>query len=90
MVCLLIGEFAQILYDDGDKENIILAKELVKLYVSQEEMSARDIKSSYLVEGRKKPDYQEMAALSASLEDIQGEFGHGELVWAKIKGVYSG
>lgn len=75
-----------ILYDDGDKENIVLAKELVKLYVSQEEMLARDMKSSYLVEGRKKPDYQEMAALSASLEDIQGEFGHGELVWAKIKG----
>lgn len=74
-----------VIYDDGDEEDINLPKERIKFNILQEEMEARNIKPGCVSEARKKLDYQEMAAL-AGLEDIQGEFGHGELVWAKIKG----
>ena len=78
---------AQIDYEDGEHEELILAKEVVKLYLTQEEMAQRNLQSNDGIEESKNRDYQEMTALATVLEDYQEEFGHGELVWAKLKGI---
>lgn len=73
-------------YDDGDKEDLILAKELIKFYLSDDDIIARKLVLQGEMDERKRLDFQEMAALATVFEDFQEEFRHGELVWAKIKG----
>ncbi|KAI5057949.1 hypothetical protein GOP47_0027964 [Adiantum capillus-veneris] len=75
-----------VFYDDGDKEDLILSKERVRLYLSENEMRQRKMPSNSGAEDRKRSEFQEMAVLASVFEDFQEEFRHGELVWAKIKG----
>ena len=77
----------QVDYEDGEHEELILAKELVRLHLTQEEMAGRNLLSSGETEESKNREYQEMTALATVFEDYQEEFGHGEIVWAKIKGI---
>ncbi|KAH7331283.1 hypothetical protein KP509_20G024500 [Ceratopteris richardii] len=73
-------------YEDGDQEDLILTKEIIKFYLSDDEMTLRKFTSNGCVSDWKNSDFQEMAALATVFEDFQEEYRHGELVWAKIKG----
>lgn len=42
---------------------------------------------SSLMDQRKKLDADELAILAAGLEGCHGELSHGDLVWAKVKGM---
>ncbi|KAL2612135.1 hypothetical protein R1flu_023827 [Riccia fluitans] len=75
-------------YEDEEREWVLLGKERVKLYVSAEESKALEIsfgEGSHLGE-TKRPNADELAVLAAGMEDYGGEFSHGDLVWAKVKG----
>jgi hypothetical protein len=75
-------------YKDNEREWLILAKERVKLKVTPEELV--EIKSSIEEHPSrqimKKPDLDGFAALAAGVDDHEGQLGHGDLVWAKVKG----
>jgi hypothetical protein len=77
---------AQVDYEDGENEELILAKELVRFHLTQEEMVQRNLQFNGGAEDSKNREFQEMTALATVLEHYQEEFGHGELVWAKLKG----
>ncbi|KAL3683187.1 hypothetical protein R1sor_001209 [Riccia sorocarpa] len=75
-------------YEDEEREWVLLGKERVKLYVSAEESKVLEIsfgEGSHLGEA-KKPNADELAVLAAGMEDGGGDFSHGDLVWAKVKG----
>lgn len=75
-------------YLDGEDEWLCLREEKMKLFISRGEMQDLKLKDSEeeLISEMKKADYDEMAALAATLYDYQGEPGHGDLIWAKITG----
>lgn len=70
-------------YQDDEMEMVFISKERVKLKLSPEEWV--DLETSTCEQSRK-PDPDELAALAAGVEDHQGQLGHGDLVWAKVKG----
>ncbi|KAI4369781.1 hypothetical protein MLD38_018186 [Melastoma candidum] len=74
-----------VMYDDGDKEDLVLVNERVKFYVSHEEVKQLNLK--YDVKGLDADlyDYDEMVALAASLDDCR-ELEPGDIVWAKLTG----
>ena len=67
-------------YKDNEMEIVLLSKERLKLKLSHEEWVELEISN-----GLKGPDPLELVALATAVED-EGLFGHGELVWAKVKG----
>lgn len=75
----------QVMYDDGDKEDLVFVNERVKFYVSHEEVKQLNLK--YGVKGLDTDlyDYDEMVALAASLDDCR-ELEPGDIVWAKLTG----
>lgn len=74
----------QVHYDDGDNEDLNLSKELIKLHLSDAEMTTQNLVE---ISELKKLDFHELAALATVFEDFEEDFCHGELVWAKIKGI---
>eukprot|EP01018_Ginkgo_biloba_P036076 Gb_04715 [translate_table: standard] len=77
-------------YADGEEEWLLLTEEKIKLFLSREEMIDLNLedRDQAMISEMKKSDYDEMAALAASLDDYQGEPGHGDLIWAKITGAH--
>lgn len=75
-------------YSDHEEEYLCLREERLKLFISRGEMQKLKLKDSEeeMISEMKKTDYDEMAALAATLYDYQGEPGHGDLIWAKITG----
>lgn len=73
-------------YQDDEKEMVILSKERVKLKLTPEEWIQLETSTVEHIIEQKKPDPDELAALAAGVEDHQGKLGHGDLVWAKVKG----
>lgn len=76
-------------YIDGQNEWLLLVEEKLKLFVSGEEMQKLHLKNKEQMrinEMMNNLDYDEMAALAATMDDYQGEPGHGDLIWAKITG----
>lgn len=76
-----------IIYQDSEREWAILAKERVKLKISAAEKLRLSLEpEEHTVEGKKRPDPDELAALAVTMEDYQEEPSSGDLVWAKVKG----
>ncbi|KAF5946840.1 hypothetical protein HYC85_017068 [Camellia sinensis] len=73
-----------VLYEDGDKENIILSNETVKFYVSHDELEQLNLSCNIKTSDRD-IDFNEMVMLAASFNDCH-ELGPGDIVWAKITG----
>ncbi|KAF8108700.1 hypothetical protein N665_0104s0026 [Sinapis alba] len=72
-------------YEDGSSEDLVLDREMIKFFVSREEMEMLHLKictNDVTVGGR---DYDEMVVLAANFEDSQ-DFGPGDIVWAKLSG----
>lgn len=72
-------------YEDGDKEDIALANEKIKFYLSPNEMQQMNLKYSIKSMDSDACDYEEMVVLAASLDDCQ-EPEPGDIVWAKLTG----
>jgi hypothetical protein len=70
-------------YDDGEAEDLTLADERVKFFVSSEEMKCLNLKLG--ISNLDKKGYDELLALAVSFHDYQG-LDPGDLVWAKITG----
>ncbi|XP_073137741.1 histone-lysine N-methyltransferase ATX2-like isoform X2 [Henckelia pumila] len=72
-------------YEDDEEENLILANERVKFYVSHEGM--RSLKLRFLENSSETDaiDVNEMMVLAASLDDCQ-EVDCGDIIWAKLTG----
>ncbi|KAL7209322.1 hypothetical protein ACSBR1_030952 [Camellia fascicularis] len=73
-----------VLYEDGDKENIILSNETVKFYISHDELEQLNLSCNIKTSDRD-IDFNEMVMLAASFNDCH-ELGPGDIVWAKITG----
>ncbi|KAH9317974.1 hypothetical protein KI387_019743, partial [Taxus chinensis] len=76
-------------YIDGQEEWLFLTEEKLKLFLSGKEMCKLHLKGKeqmLINEMMNNVNYDEMAALAATLDDYQGEPGHGDLIWAKITG----
>lgn len=75
----------QVKYEDGDNEDIVLANEKIKFYLSPNEMRLLNLKYSIKSMDSDACDYEEMVVLAASLDDCQ-EPEPGDIVWAKLTG----
>ncbi|KAL1210181.1 histone H3-lysine(4) N-trimethyltransferase ATX1 [Cardamine amara subsp. amara] len=72
-------------YGDGFEEDVVLECEMIRFWVSREEMELLHLKlctNDVTVGGR---DYDEMVVLAATLEGCQ-DFEPGDIVWAKLAG----
>ncbi|KAL2485415.1 Histone-lysine N-methyltransferase ATX2 [Abeliophyllum distichum] len=72
-------------YEDEDEENLILAKERIKFYVSLEEMQSLQLKCSDKSLEADGVDVNEMVALAASLDECQ-DLEPRDIIWAKLTG----
>ncbi|CAF2286891.1 unnamed protein product [Brassica rapa] len=72
-------------YEDGSSEDLVLYREMIKFFVSREEMELLHLKicTNDVTVGVR--DYEEMVVLAANLEDSQ-DFGPGDIIWAKLSG----
>ncbi|KAJ0259951.1 PWWP domain-containing protein [Hirschfeldia incana] len=72
-------------YEDGSSEDLVLDREMIKFFVSREELEMLHLKicTNDVTVGVR--DYDEMVVLAANLEDSQ-DFGPGDIVWAKLSG----
>ncbi|WZY90153.1 hypothetical protein YC2023_046888 [Brassica napus] len=72
-------------YEDGSSEDLVLDREMIKFFVSREEMELLHLKicTNDVTVGVR--DYEEMVVLAANLEDSQ-DFGPGDIIWAKLSG----
>uniref|UniRef100_M4DYX4 Histone-lysine N-methyltransferase n=1 Tax=Brassica campestris TaxID=3711 RepID=M4DYX4_BRACM len=72
-------------YEDGSSEDLFLDREMIKFFVSREEMELLHLKicTNDVTVGVR--DYEEMVVLAANLEDSQ-DFGPGDIIWAKLSG----
>lgn len=70
-------------YDDGEAEDLTLADERIKFFISSDEMKCLNLKFGISNLGKK--GYDELIALAVSFHDYQG-LDPGDLVWAKITG----
>lgn len=73
-----VENIAQVKYGDGDGEKLILHREMIKFYISREEMELLNLKFGT-------NDYNEMVALAASFEGCQ-DFEPRDIIWAKLTG----
>ncbi|CAH2038811.1 unnamed protein product [Thlaspi arvense] len=72
-------------YGDGDGEELALRREMIKYFVSREEMELLNLKfgtNDVAVGGQ---DYDEMVVLAASFEGCQ-DFEPRDIIWAKLTG----
>ncbi|ONM53873.1 Histone-lysine N-methyltransferase ATX2 [Zea mays] len=70
-------------YDDGEAEDLSLADERIKFFISSEEMKSLNLKLG--ISNQDKKGHDELLALAVSFHDYQG-LDPGDLVWAKITG----
>ncbi|KAF3577251.1 hypothetical protein DY000_02034964 [Brassica cretica] len=72
-------------YEDGSSEDLLLDREMIKFFVSREEMELSHLKicTNDVTVGVR--DYDEMVVLAANLEDSQ-DFAPGDIIWAKLSG----
>ncbi|KAG5401813.1 hypothetical protein IGI04_016420 [Brassica rapa subsp. trilocularis] len=72
-------------YEDGSSEDLVLDREMIKFFVSREEMELLHLKicTNDVTVGVR--DYEEMVVLAANLEDSQ-DFAPGDIIWAKLSG----
>ncbi|KAL0897204.1 hypothetical protein Bca101_081165 [Brassica carinata] len=72
-------------YEDGSSEDLFLDREMIRFFVSREELEMLHLKicTNDVTVGVR--DYDEMVVLAANLEDSQ-DFGPGDIVWAKLSG----
>ncbi|KAM0907328.1 hypothetical protein ACQ4PT_016201 [Festuca glaucescens] len=70
-------------YDDDEAEDLTLADERMKFFISSEEMKCLNLK--FGISNLDKKGYDELLALAVSFHDYQG-LDPGDLVWAKITG----
>ncbi|KAL0670956.1 hypothetical protein Bca4012_033660 [Brassica carinata] len=80
---MLLG--IQVKYEDGSSEDLLLDREMIKFFVSREEMELSHLKicTNDVTVGVR--DYDEMVVLAANLEDSQ-DFAPGDIIWAKLSG----
>ncbi|CAA7026483.1 unnamed protein product [Microthlaspi erraticum] len=72
-------------YGDGDGEEVALHREMIKYFVSREEMELLNLKfgtNDVAVGGQ---EYDEMVVLAASFEGSQ-DFEPRDIIWAKLSG----
>ncbi|CAG7867523.1 unnamed protein product [Brassica rapa] len=72
-------------YGDGDVEELALRREMIRYFISREEMERLDLKfgsNDVAVGGQ---DYDEMVVLAASFEGCQ-DFEPRDIIWAKLTG----
>lgn len=72
-------------YGDGDVEELALRREMIKYFISREEMDRLNLKfgsNDVAVGGQ---DYDEMVVLAASFEGCQ-DFEPRDIIWAKLTG----
>ncbi|ESQ36336.1 hypothetical protein EUTSA_v10006646mg [Eutrema salsugineum] len=72
-------------YGDGDGEELALRREMIKYFISREEMELLNLKfgsNDVAVGGQ---DYDEMVVLAASFEGCQ-DFEPRDIIWAKLTG----
>ncbi|XP_073053542.1 histone-lysine N-methyltransferase ATX2-like [Primulina eburnea] len=72
-------------YEDEEEENLILANERVKFYVSHEEMQSLELRCLENSSETDPIDVNEMMVLAASLDDCQ-DVDCGDIIWAKLTG----
>ncbi|MQM04932.1 hypothetical protein Taro_037735, partial [Colocasia esculenta] len=72
----------RVLYNDGDVENLNLAKEGVKFYISRVDMRRLNLKHGA---EKEMMAHDEILSLAAILNDCQ-DLEPGDLVWAKLTG----
>ncbi|CAH8320108.1 unnamed protein product [Eruca vesicaria subsp. sativa] len=72
-------------YEDETSEDLVLDREMIRFFVSREEMEQLHLKicTNDVTIGAR--DYDEMVVLAANLEDSQ-DFGPRDIVWAKLSG----
>lgn len=77
----------QVRYEDEDEEDLILANEKIKFFVSPEEMQHLNLRYGVKIKipDGEVQDFDEMVALAAGLEDFQ-DFQTRDIVWAKLAG----
>ncbi|KAJ7559003.1 hypothetical protein O6H91_04G065300 [Diphasiastrum complanatum] len=78
----------RIIYDDEEEEWLLLLKERLALHISLHEKIALALGSKEQVRKgtKRKQGFEELAVLAASIEDFQGDYHHGDIVWSEIKG----
>lgn len=83
---LIFTNVMQVRYKDGDEEDLILANERTKIFISPEEMN--HLKLSYGVHSLDTDSLgiDEMVVLAASLDDGH-DLDPGDIIWAKISGM---
>ncbi|CAA3024743.1 histone-lysine N-methyltransferase ATX2-like [Olea europaea subsp. europaea] len=72
-------------YEDEDEENVILAKERIKFYLSLEEMQNIKLKCCDKSLEADRIDVNEMVALAANLDECH-DLEPGDIIWAKLTG----
>ncbi|CAH2059896.1 unnamed protein product [Thlaspi arvense] len=72
-------------YEDGYEEHMVLNREMIKFFVSREEMELLDLKFCTNDVSVGAHDYDEMVVLAATLEGCQ-DFEPGDIIWAKLAG----
>ncbi|XP_052172475.1 histone-lysine N-methyltransferase ATX2 isoform X2 [Diospyros lotus] len=75
----------QVVYDDGDKENIILSNERIEFCVSHNQMQSLNLSCSTKASNADGHSFSEMVVMAATLGD-SNDFGTGDIIWAKITG----
>lgn len=75
------------LYGDGDKEDVILSNEHVKFHISSEDILKLKLKCCNKIMDTDPIDVNELMALAATLDD-SSEIDPGDIIWAKLTGVY--
>lgn len=76
----------QIKYGDGDGEELALQREMIKYFISRQEMELLNLKfgtNDVAVGGQ---DYDEMLVLAASFDGCQ-DFEPRDIIWAKLSGL---
>ncbi|KAK4778260.1 hypothetical protein SAY87_018447 [Trapa incisa] len=72
-------------YEDGDTEDLNLAREKIKFFTSPEEMQRLNLKHGSKSTATDSLSYDEMVVLAAGWDDFQ-ELESGDIVWAKLTG----
>ncbi|XP_047317606.1 histone-lysine N-methyltransferase ATX2-like [Impatiens glandulifera] len=76
----------QIVYDDGEEENLILSREKVKFFISGEELQRLSLSCSTMTSDIIGNDFSEMIILAADSFNDSHELGPGDITWAKLTG----
>ncbi|KAL8136520.1 hypothetical protein V2J09_002521 [Rumex salicifolius] len=72
-------------YDDGEEEDLMLSREKVKFYISNEQMLQLNLKPHDKSRGGNELDYSELLVLAASLDESR-DHEPGDIIWAKLTG----